>query len=425
MNKTGRARIVVPKKLGVTGFLWCLYLGSAPVFWLPGFSASTIQTSKHLLIYLAVGATAAVSIFKRSVHLPWGIAGLSGFGLILVLSIPAVFLSELSIGLSRIVDLLYAATAFSSFFFLTRAGYDVEKILKISAFIISGFAAYSLVGMFGSLSWRQPADLGFFDVSTAGFGGLRTGWSNGLSLYIAFSLAWVYSKDSLIKFNRSLLAITMAGTIFISQYMVGGRAGLLASLVSLVVLAHYLIPPANRVLVYVIFSAVVVAAAGQAVYEHLRIDRLVSNESLDVDTLDHFSANRITTYRFAFKKISEKPLFGHGFGNANVVGGSEIHNVWLKHGAEAGLLFLAAELLFVLKFMLPFPRPKRIQSSYVVFSRQARLYAFCWAALLSGLVISMLEPRMLFGSFQTSAIWWCAAGVLVAIQGKSHRAVFQ
>src|SRR5690625_1047680 len=227
--------------------------------------------------------------------------------------------------------------------------------------------------MFGSLSWRQPADLGFFDVSTAGFGGLRTGWSNGLSLYIAFSLAWVYSKDSLIKFNRSLLAITMAGTIFISQYMVGGRAGLLASLVSLVVLAHYLIPPANRVLVYVIFSAVVVAAAGQAVYEHLRIDRLISDESMDVDTLDHFSANRITTYRFAFKRISEKPVFGHGFGNVKVAGGSEIHNVWLKHGAVAGLLFFAAVLIFVLKFMLPYPRLMCIISISFVFSRRAEM----------------------------------------------------
>lgn len=417
----------MPSKFGIVGTLWCLYLGVAPVFWLPNLDFSTIQTIKYALIYMAVGATFIIAIFKRSMHFSWGIAGLSGFGLVLIFSLPAVFLSELSTGLSRIIDLLYAVIVFSSFFLLTRAKYNVEKIFKISALILSCFAAYSLAGMLsgGSSPWRQPAELGTFDVTAAGFGGLRTGWSNGLSLYMAFSLIWIYSKKPRNIFIKVLAAIIMAGLIFSSQYMVGGRAGLLSSIFIFLILAHYLIPPANRALVYIAFSVVTAAAAGQAVYEHLRIDRLMSDENASVDKLDHFSANRITTYRFAIKKIGESPLFGHGFGRVNVVGDSEIHNVWLKHAAEAGLFFLASELLLIWKLMVPLPGVKRARKSQRALTDNARLYLFCWATLFGGLIISMLEPRMLFGSFQSSAIWWCAAGALAALKKQSNRAVFK
>lgn len=39
-------------------------------------------------------------------------------------------------------------------------------------------------------------------------------------------------------------------------------------------------------------------------------------------------------------------------------------------------------------------------------------------ALLGGLVITLYEPRMLLGSFQKTASWWAAAGILLAMRAR-------
>lgn len=403
-------------KLGIVGLIWVLYLGTAPVYWLPFVSPELMSLVKHLTIYTAVGVTAVVAFTSGRLTLPWGLAGLAGFLLVAIASMPAVAGSEFQIALYRMTDLAYAAIAFTSFFILAKSGYDITKLMKLATVIIALFCLISLLGALSpAYAWRQPAMIGPFDVTQAGFGGLRTGWSNGTALYVPFAFLWCLNRRGRLSLVGCLVAVAIVLSIVASQYMVGGRAGLLASMVSLVVLAHYLIPAGKRTVGYVVVALVVVTLSGPAVYQHLRLDRLMQDSGeVGIDTLDHFSANRITTYLFALEMMVERPLTGHGFGKANI-GEHEIHNVWLKHGAEGGILLLMAELLLVFKIL--FPTPRRSHSTGMRYAPPPvnQPYVYLWATLLSGFVISMLEPGMLFGSFQVGAVWWCAAGALTAL----------
>ena len=75
--------------------------------------------------------------------------------------------------------------------------------------------------------------------------------------------------------------------------------------------------------------------------ERLRFDRLwdASEDALD------FTSGRLELNRYALDQIGERPFRGQGFGvplkELSPGYPLEIHNMWLRAGAEGGLIYLA------------------------------------------------------------------------------------
>ena len=149
--------------------------------------------------------------------------------------------------------------------------------------------------------------------------------------------------------------------------------------------------------------------------------RIIANPDVATsgNVLNDISSGRVYGAMIALERALESPLIGHGFGNVTLKG-TEIHNLWLKLFVEAGLLLplLLAYLVYrvfrmVLKKRAVLKREAGV--SYAHRYQYACLRAY-EAILLMGLLMSMLEPRALLGSYQLSVLWWCAIGCIAAMR---------
>ena len=142
------------------------------------------------------------------------------------------------------------------------------------------------------------------------------------------------------------------------------------------------------------------------------------------NVLNDISSGRVYGAMIALERAMESPLIGHGFGNVTLKG-TEIHNLWLKLFVEAGLLLpLLLGYLVYRVFRIDLKKRALLRReasfSYAHRYRFASLRAY-EAILLMGLLMSMLEPRALLGSYQLSVLWWCVIGVIAAMRVQSLR----
>lgn len=403
-------------------FIFVIYFSVSPVYWLPGLSASNFATLKLALVASAVLLVWFYFATRGKLSFPKGVAGLVGFMVILLVSGGGFLQAELSVTILRFKDYLLAFIMMWTFFNLYKSGFDCNKILLWASLGLGLFCMLVVTSKYlGVPSWSGPREFIAPNLWTSGFGGSRTGWSAGLSL---FSL--VLLSNAIIFWSRRKYLIGFVVTSFYlvviaNQYMVSGRGGLLAALIGSVFLLMHSAKTRLVLAAGVVMLVMVVVGNIEYVAEQLRVESVINNSEVTSSDLNDLSTGRLESIIIAFKYGMQSPIYGHGFdalkfGHTN----TEIHNLWVRLFVEAGIFLPLMFMLLVLTtikayFVISKESRKSRTKALTLDDYNIRLYA---SIVISGLVISMLEPRYLLGTFQTCALWWVSVGVLLSKKQK-------
>ena len=88
-----------------TSWLLTLYLGTAPVQWLPGIHYDWLAPFKVLLFVVAVGLV-FVGTSRSRLRLPGGLAGPLGFAALAALAVPGLAQSSLVLSAGYVLDVV-------------------------------------------------------------------------------------------------------------------------------------------------------------------------------------------------------------------------------------------------------------------------------------------------------------------------------
>ncbi len=408
-------------KLGLSGILLGLYLGTAPVYWFWNIPVSIITYGKYALAIVTVLLVWMTAVGKRATMLPSGLLGPIGFLLLIMSMMFGLYQSEVKEIVSRIIDLVHSFVFLWTIYIYVMNDGDIEKVFWIGSTLILGFCLLVLsAGVIGFPDWPSPFLGRPFTLADTGFGGMRTGWSIGIALLLPTALMLAdYLGRNMVLLRAAYLGVVCLLLIG-SQVVVGGRTGLVASFVGIACWMLYG-RKAVWLLVIPIAGVVFMSLDMDWLLHHLRIDRLQSGVTMK--TVDHFSASRIEGYETALKLIVREPILGHGFGSFHLSGwsyirGDSIHNLWLRLGVQAGLLCpivfavivgaVGRKVLMVRKMAVSL----KMNS---IGSMQHNLTTAFLGVYLAGLVATLAEPSVLLGTFQNSAPWWMIAGSAVAM----------
>ena len=390
-----------------TTWLLTLYLGTAPVQWLPGVDYDWVARGKVLLFVAAVGLVFVGT--STRLRLPGGLAGPLGFAALAALAMPGLAQSSLVQSAGYFSDVVSGAAMLWCFYNVARLDPAAARtIVDRSAMILAAFAVVALVLALAGLGWQSPCAVATFRFTA--FGCSYTGWSSGLALYLPVLLVFAFRRN--IGVLRRWLYVALAGGVLAAQAGVGGRAGLVASVVVVAVFLYYFMPRRWKVLA----SAVALLAAAAVTIpttlsEQLRLDELPQNPTSLMDW-NYISSGRVAGALEAAALITERPFSGYGIGVVKVEfqgGRYEVHNLWLKWAVHSGTLAPSLFLALVIVLL--------VQSRRVLYREaHSRSVAVCVGlVIVAGSVLSMLEPGTPFGEFQNFALWWAAAGLIVGL----------
>lgn len=411
------------------GWLLSIYLGLAPVYQMPGVGDDLLRLVKGALLAGGLAIVLLPPLLERRLRLPGGWLGPVAFLSLYALSTPGLVQArETALVLAFLKDLALTAIFFWCFFHLARTGENVRLILIRALGIMAALAAIALVEAL--LIWATdgipPLDQGNFGIH--GFGVKATGWSISLAFFLPLVLLpTVASHD----WRRMALLVGVAALLIGSQFVSGGRTGILGSLITVIVLA--LILSGTRWTALSILAGILItggiALSQDAYSRHLSVDRIFTPPSDAIDYwgtpgdlesgLKAFSTGRIQGYETAFEMIARRPFHGHGIEQVTIVTPFgehiEIHNLWLKwatySGVFAPLLFLVMAGVIV-----------RDGAGLLRVRGGRRLPAAMFLIVVLGLLATLFEPEALLGAFQYTAIWWAAAGVLVGLRARQAEA---
>lgn len=389
-------------------WLLTLYLGTAPVQWLPGVDYEWMARAKVLLFVAAVGMVFIMTSATR-LRLPDGLAGPLSFLALAALAVPGLAQSSLVLSAGYVGDVISGAAMLWCFYNIARLDPIAARfIVGRSAMILGVLGVIALVLALAGLGWQSSCSPASFRATA--FGCSRTGWSGGLALYLPFLVVFAFRRDIGVLRRWSYLAL--AGGVLAAQAGVGGRAGLLASIVVVAVFIYYFMPRRWKVLGS---AAALLAAAAVTIpttlSEQLRLDE-IPEEPTSLMDWNYVSSGRIGGALQATAFIAERPFAGHGIGavRAEFRGGHpEIHNLWLKWAVYCGVL---APLLFLALVIVLLAQARRLAH---VVDRHRSVAVASGLVIVAGLVLSMLEPGTPFGEFQNNALWWAAAGLIVGM----------
>ncbi len=403
-----------PHRGALIVLLWIAYFGVAPVAWLPGISVRMWSFAKMGLFIVAVVLTWWLARVRRT---PGGLVGPMGLGIVALASVFAMFqAASYTLAVRRLGELVLAFALLWTIYVYERNFGGFVRIGAWAAVIHAAFGIVVLAAAAGAASFSAPAVFDSHSIVDAGFGGWRTGWSGGVALFVPFALAVGLSRA------RPEIRLIMLGSVVVTiagQVTTSGRAGVLVSLVSVLVMIAF-----RYGWIGFLWSLISVAVISVVSYpflrEHLRFDKLLS---LDESDIDSFSSGRVSLYEEGLDRIAERPLVGHGYGNAVKEVGNpadpillEIHNLWLRLTAEGGVVFLAALVAVSVNVVVWGVRAVRR-----LVRRGGRVAALpamaCLATIGGGILVSMFEPNLILGTMHPSTIWWASAGAVVAMTG--------
>jgi O-antigen ligase len=382
---------------GIAEALIIAYLGTAPVYWLPWVPLEVWTPFKIVLYLLAVAGVLVLAVRRKQVYLPTGIFGLGGFVLLVVFFLPGFLQAGSEDILIRILDITFAATFFWVTYNAVALGMNIPRIAMISAGVVALFNIPVILPMMDLMPLYMSQIDPRWSIVYTGLSGAATGWSTGLSLYVPFlmygAVQYADRRWLLVMFS-ALLLLLLSG-----QFVVGGRSGILASLLVIGLFVSYRLE--GRQKVYVLLTMMVVIGGlfvwfdVRELQQHFRLDRLVSSGTVNAAVLDHFSAGRIIQYQLAVEGIINRPIMGHGVHAFQDLGlGYELHNVWLRLWYESGILVL---VLFIIMIVYSVRSKSTERGQFNYFAR---------LCMYGGICMAFFEPSVLLGAFQNSAVWW-------------------
>jgi|GEM_PF-2373713 len=392
-------KLVIEPLLGI-------YLGLAPIFWLPGISIELLGDLKMALFFMCTLLVIIAALPGSKLGFPKGVLG--PLGLVLNLSAIAggLIQSDTAYTIIAVKDYLLVFSALWIFFLIGRMRINAELIFVIASSIVAFACLIVAIGKYaGGPDFAPPPQLKAEHLWTSGFGGLRTGWSNGVALYVAPLLLAFGRRNRPYDILLKILASAAIGCIVLSQFAVAGRAGLVAAALLIAVAFNQ---PGKRIFLVILATAGIafIAANLSEFAEHMRITR-DETRTRGADDLNTISAGRLQGDLIGLQKVAENPLLGAGMGNASI-GHDEIHNLWIRLAAESGLFTPLMLMAVVYKILRVTLSNYKLSKGNAEHRFSTNIY---FGAILAGLSITMLEPRMLIGSFQVSLMWWAFAGL--------------
>jgi hypothetical protein len=395
--------------LKASSFIWWIYICLAPVYWLPHIPFDLFYLAKSVLI--AAGTISAFFCGLTNSHVRYAhkLVGLTGFLLLLLSITPGLILGQPQDGVKIAMNIFYAFATFMSFSILSQLNKNILTQLAYSCLAIGALGAYTVLASKGLVpDISAPSNFEKTTVSISGFTGLRTGWSNGIAYYASLA-AYITAtnKSKPIKFT-SIFAII---AIFLSQLTVAGRAGMISTLFACSAILLMYGKKTTIITIGTITTIIFIIYLPQFA-EHLRLNRIEGD--IDLQSLNSFSAGRISSYLYALENIMNTPLTGIGFGNTDIRGHS-VHNMFLRFTAETGIFFL---IVFIAIITSAIRRCIRL--------RNIPAYPIIGIIIMQGFIMAQFEPNGILGTFQNSTLWWAAlglnAGLAIHFRAQKHQA---
>ena len=466
------------RERGIDLWLLSIYLGLAPVYWLPIPVLGGEQNRVPLLIVkvllIAGGALIAMGSdwVNSRFRFPGVLLGPLGFALIFVLSLPGVVQAASAlVAVQFALDIVFAALFMWCFFNITLRGPGVFIVFKRAFVILIALAAVAAVVVLADADDLYPHR--WNNAFTDGFGDKGSGWSISLSLIMPIALMFIVGSDGIRSRGYGLLRGAAVYAVVASQFISGGRAGLLASFL---VMCAFLFVRSARIMVISVAAALILTVAifGNTswgrylglhfipidfVSEQFRIETVADPFPTPVPTpapaqtgtgsaatggtgaetpapaprrpseferrTDVFTASRVTTLRKGIEGVQERPFTGHGlraetmlthrglvWDRTEPLPPVEIHNLWIKWAAYTGVLgplMMAAVVIAILRIGV-----KNLSAAWRLSRDRLAAISLC-LILIAGAIATMFEPNVLIGSFQLTALWWAAAGSALAM----------
>ena len=300
-------------------------------------------------------------------------------------------------------------------------------ILLFPAIFVVCISTIHFVSESFGLGVQHPSD--FRQFSYTGFSMLRTGWSNSISLFAIIIPTYVSTKT--LSHKKIFLSFIYGSLpILIYQSISGGRAGFISSICAVVAWMYYILPKKYIIFTMLLLPTILIYGpdltndrVNEFIYHY---DDSVSRNYSNYEMINRLSGNRLLHYDYAMNLIIDNPLVGVGVGNARITSngpseGLEIHNVFLRGGAELGILFmiiLFVPILYALSLWIRQFQMKRllfggrslldsdlrINTIYVVSSL---------IIILSGLIVAFVEPRFIYGGVGQSWVWWISLSIFI------------
>ena len=422
--------LVVLGRGTVAPWLLSIFLALGPVYWLPGVSMEVLRPIEWSIFLVALALVLGNELLQGRLPFPGGLLGPLGFAGILFLWVPGlVQASESFFVIKHIIQVGLCGMFFWCFFCLAREGGNVTAIFQRAFILIGVLAGIALVKtLAGTVDWDSPCN--WDSPYTNGFSIQSTRWSVGLAVFVPAAVLFFLPSQTR---RWGFVGIVGVIVLLFSQFVSGGRLGMLVSFLLLVAFA---LLRASRWLVVAVVLAGLLASTvylDESCTRHLKLNRFVEFEPLQhllqeghnvmdpsalaKTPLDHILSRRIQGYRLGLEKVMERPFLGHGLRQVVLdtpYGGwkMEIHNLWLRWAVYTGI-FAPLLLLIMVVFIL--------RAGWRCFRDKSRtpaerkMLAALGLILLSGLLMSMFEVNTPIGLFQISAIWWAAAGTLVGL----------
>lgn len=426
--------------------LLALYLGLSPVFWWPGISATVFDACKIALFLLGVVFVWSQAIAERVFFFPKGFLGFAGLLVILMSFIGGIAQSDISVSLLRIKDILLCFIMLWTFFMYQRMGHDSSRVFFVAGLIIA-FHSLLVVSsrVTGIPHWSGPSEFIAPELWVSGFGSMRTGWSDGIGLFVPVLAGLAVGGGKRLLLKR-MVCLTALICIIGSQVVVGGKAGILGSLIGLLIMLSV----RGRRKYLLLYLAIVTVAGiflANYMYERTQIEQVMEQRQF-IERLDKFSSGRVSSDIKAIQIGLSQPIQGYGFEAGTFATAlaaerrrpssgdmasyrlytrkTEIHNLWIRMFVESGIF---PPMIFTLIVIIIYSHSRKVflryvQSNYGKDSGDRDVSAFgyyAWIVIIIGLIAANLEPRFLLGAFQNSAVWWAVAGACVSVSSFARK----
>lgn len=387
-----------------------LFLLMSNIFWMPFLGNDIIRIIQFSLSIFIVLLWINNIIYKKTIskHLKtWPIY----FLIFLFLSLPGLLQakssfietsifenSAFSYVLNVFLTLLFSSIFIDVFSNSLSQKKIIDLLFKVSVSVVFIWA-FMLI-----LFYDQESPITSQPFWSVGFNFKNNKWS--ITLAFMFAIIWpkiFHNNEKKVK----VLSIIMCVLITLGVIISTGRAGLLAIFL-IVLIDRKLINRYYRYFIYLlIFTSILYIIDNYDIEFWIKL--ILNNNDLSMISLDDLSGGRIRQILYSLIIISENLFFGIGIDNIkdlmiyNFGNEWNVHNLILRLTVESGL-FLGIYMLIILLyiFKISFNNYRISYKNHLIF-----------LVILVGLVVSLVEPNMIVGTFQFSVIWWLAVSLSI------------